>query len=315
MARRRLDVDGRTVFITGAARGIGAATRRAAAREGRQRRARRARARAARGARREARRPRGVVRGRRDRSRRARARGRRRRSSASAASTSPSPTPASTRWARCSPLRPSRSSARIEVNLFGVWRTDRAVLPQIVERKGYLLNIASLAAASHAPLMGPYAASKAGVEGADRLAAGRAGADRRAGGLRLLRLHRHRSRARQLRAPVDQGDGGHDARLRSASRCRSRPPSTRSSAGIERRSGRVWAPRFVGGALALRGHPAAAHRDRARCGAASCPRRSASPIPRPAPWTARTRLLGVAASADPDQRRLVHLPGIGVYLN
>ena len=53
----------------------------------------------------------------------------------------------------------------MNVNLFGVWRTDRAVLPHVIERKGYLLNIASLAAAAHAPLMGPYAASKAGVEG------------------------------------------------------------------------------------------------------------------------------------------------------
>ena len=52
----------------------------------------------------------------------------------------------------------------LEVNLMGVWRTDRALIEQIVARKGYLLNIASLAAASHTPLMGPYSASKAGVE-------------------------------------------------------------------------------------------------------------------------------------------------------
>ncbi len=52
----------------------------------------------------------------------------------------------------------------LEVNLMGVWRTDRAVLPQIRERQGYLLNIASLAAVMHGPLMGPYSASKAAVE-------------------------------------------------------------------------------------------------------------------------------------------------------
>ena len=52
----------------------------------------------------------------------------------------------------------------LEINLFGVLRTVHAVLPQIIERNGYVLNIASLAAASHAPLMAPYAASKAGVE-------------------------------------------------------------------------------------------------------------------------------------------------------
>ncbi len=52
----------------------------------------------------------------------------------------------------------------IEVNLLGVWRTNRVVLPHVVERRGYILNIASLAAIAHAPLMAPYTASKAGVE-------------------------------------------------------------------------------------------------------------------------------------------------------
>jgi NAD(P)-dependent dehydrogenase (short-subunit alcohol dehydrogenase family) len=52
----------------------------------------------------------------------------------------------------------------IEVNLLGVWRTVRAALPHVVERQGYVLPIASLAAALHAPLMAAYTASKAGVE-------------------------------------------------------------------------------------------------------------------------------------------------------
>lgn len=52
----------------------------------------------------------------------------------------------------------------LAVNFLGVWRTDRALIGEIMQRKGYLLNIASLAAVSRAPLMGPYAAAKAGVE-------------------------------------------------------------------------------------------------------------------------------------------------------
>ncbi|MBX5443123.1 MAG: SDR family NAD(P)-dependent oxidoreductase [Solirubrobacteraceae bacterium] len=52
----------------------------------------------------------------------------------------------------------------IEVNLLGVYRTIRATLPHVIERRGYVLPIASLAAALHAPLMSSYAASKAGVE-------------------------------------------------------------------------------------------------------------------------------------------------------
>jgi NAD(P)-dependent dehydrogenase (short-subunit alcohol dehydrogenase family) len=53
----------------------------------------------------------------------------------------------------------------LEINLLGVLRTDHVVLPHLVRSRGYLLNVASLAAASHAPLMTSYAASKAGVEG------------------------------------------------------------------------------------------------------------------------------------------------------
>jgi len=52
----------------------------------------------------------------------------------------------------------------VEINLFGVWRTVRTCLPHVIERKGYVLLTASLAAALHAPGMAPYAASKAGVE-------------------------------------------------------------------------------------------------------------------------------------------------------
>jgi len=52
----------------------------------------------------------------------------------------------------------------IEVNLLGVIRTVHACLPHVVERQGYVLAIASVAAAVHAPGMGAYSASKAGVE-------------------------------------------------------------------------------------------------------------------------------------------------------
>jgi NAD(P)-dependent dehydrogenase (short-subunit alcohol dehydrogenase family) len=52
----------------------------------------------------------------------------------------------------------------IEINLLGVYRTIYACLPQIVERKGYVLIVASMAAIFHAPGMAAYSASKAGVE-------------------------------------------------------------------------------------------------------------------------------------------------------
>ncbi len=52
----------------------------------------------------------------------------------------------------------------IEVNLLGSVATARAFLPALAESRGYLLQIASLAALTPAPLMSAYCASKAGVE-------------------------------------------------------------------------------------------------------------------------------------------------------
>jgi NAD(P)-dependent dehydrogenase (short-subunit alcohol dehydrogenase family) len=52
----------------------------------------------------------------------------------------------------------------IDVNLIGVYRTIYAALPAIVDARGYVLPVASLAAIAHAPLMSAYSASKAGVE-------------------------------------------------------------------------------------------------------------------------------------------------------
>ncbi|WEV25824.1 SDR family oxidoreductase [Streptomyces sp. 71268] len=52
----------------------------------------------------------------------------------------------------------------IEVNLIGSATTARAFLPVLLESRGYLLQIASLAAITPAPLMTAYCASKSGVE-------------------------------------------------------------------------------------------------------------------------------------------------------
>ena len=52
----------------------------------------------------------------------------------------------------------------LEVNLFGVYYTLRAAAPHIAHPGGYALAISSLAAAVHPPLLAAYSASKAGVE-------------------------------------------------------------------------------------------------------------------------------------------------------
>jgi NAD(P)-dependent dehydrogenase (short-subunit alcohol dehydrogenase family) len=61
-------------------------------------------------------------------------------------------------------MDPMAFERTIEINLLGVWRTVRACLPHVIERRGYVYITASMAAAGHAPGMAAYAASKAGAE-------------------------------------------------------------------------------------------------------------------------------------------------------
>jgi NAD(P)-dependent dehydrogenase (short-subunit alcohol dehydrogenase family) len=51
-----------------------------------------------------------------------------------------------------------------DINFTGVFRTVRATLPHVIERRGYVLITASLAAILHAPPLSHYSATKAGVE-------------------------------------------------------------------------------------------------------------------------------------------------------
>ncbi len=140
----------------------------------------------------------------------------------------------------------------IEVNLLGVLRTDRAVIGQILDRKGYLLNVASLAAGMHAPLMSSYAASKAGVEGLTN----------------SLRQETAPSGARVgcayfgfIDTDLVRGSFAHPSTevMMGLLPGFVRKPAPLDQAidaierGVERRSARVWAPRFVGPLLAARG--------------------------------------------------------------
>jgi NAD(P)-dependent dehydrogenase (short-subunit alcohol dehydrogenase family) len=52
----------------------------------------------------------------------------------------------------------------LDVNVLGVFHTVRAALPSIIERRGYVLIVSSLAAFAAAPGLAPYNASKASVE-------------------------------------------------------------------------------------------------------------------------------------------------------
>jgi NAD(P)-dependent dehydrogenase (short-subunit alcohol dehydrogenase family) len=52
----------------------------------------------------------------------------------------------------------------LDVNLLGVFHTVRATLPSVIDRRGYVLIVSSLAAFTAAPGMAPYDMSKAGNE-------------------------------------------------------------------------------------------------------------------------------------------------------
>lgn len=153
---------------------------------------------------------------------------------------------------RMATMAPEQFERTLEVNLMGTWRTDRAVLDEIVRNRGYLLNIASLAAASHAPLMGAYTASKAGVEAmTDALRVELAPSGARVGCAYFGFIDTDLVKASfshpstQALTSVMPGFVAHPAPLDDALDAIER--------GVARRAARVWAPRYVGGALVLRG--------------------------------------------------------------
>lgn len=59
---------------------------------------------------------------------------------------------------------PAVMERTLAVNVMGVYNTLRAAGPHVSHDNGYALAVASLAAAMHAPLLGAYNASKAAVE-------------------------------------------------------------------------------------------------------------------------------------------------------
>lgn len=52
----------------------------------------------------------------------------------------------------------------MDINIVGAFHTVRATLPAVIERRGYILIVSSMAAFAAAPGLAPYNASKAGVE-------------------------------------------------------------------------------------------------------------------------------------------------------
>ena len=109
-------------------------------------------------------------------------------------------------------IDPAAFERTIEINLLGVWRTVRACLPHVIERRGYVLVVASLAAAVHGPGLAAYAASQGRRRGVRRLAALGGAAPRRRRRRGLLLVHRHRHGARRRRPSGARRPAREDAR-------------------------------------------------------------------------------------------------------
>lgn len=61
-------------------------------------------------------------------------------------------------------IDPDAVAVQMNVNLTGNWRIIRACLPHVIERRGYVLGVASAAAIAPTPSLGAYCASKAALE-------------------------------------------------------------------------------------------------------------------------------------------------------
>jgi short-subunit dehydrogenase len=138
----------------------------------------------------------------------------------------------------------------LDINLGGVLDTLRATAPYVIERRGYLLSIASAAAISHLPLLGVYGATKAGVEALSdslRIELRSRGVQVGVGYFLLIKTPLLDGPGSELLPVLERGLGWPMNR---------RIPVERAGqaivAGIERRSRRVYAPGLVGPMLPLR---------------------------------------------------------------
>ncbi len=61
-------------------------------------------------------------------------------------------------------IDPADFERTVEVDLLGQWRTARTTLPALIERRGHIMFIGSIYAFFNGVLAAPYAMSKAGVE-------------------------------------------------------------------------------------------------------------------------------------------------------
>jgi NAD(P)-dependent dehydrogenase (short-subunit alcohol dehydrogenase family) len=150
-------------------------------------------------------------------------------------------------------LDPDVVDAQINVNLIGNWRVIHACLPHVIERRGYVLGVASLAAIVPPLGLGAYGASKAGLEqllNVLRIEVAHLGVD--VGVAYFSWIDTDMVRGAEVQHP---GFAAMRKGLRGPAG-KTLPVADAAEAivrGVERRSRRVVAPGFVGALYRLRG--------------------------------------------------------------
>jgi NAD(P)-dependent dehydrogenase (short-subunit alcohol dehydrogenase family) len=140
----------------------------------------------------------------------------------------------------------------VEIDLLGQWRTIRAALPSVVERRGHVMAVSSIYAFFNGVLAAPYAASKAGLEQLVRALRVELGPHGATAGIAYLGFVQTDLVSAAFSSPQV------DTFRRSVPGFLTRPIPVEQGAaaiveGIEKRSARVSAPRWVAPALATRG--------------------------------------------------------------
>jgi len=142
----------------------------------------------------------------------------------------------------------------IDVNLVGVWRTARAALPQVVERRGQIIVVSSVYAFFNGVLNSAYAATKAGVESFGRALRTELAPHGASAGVAYFGF----IDTRMVRDTFDSEDPVAE-RFRErvpAFAARRLPPAAAGVAiadGLEKRAPRIMAPGWLRGFAAMRG--------------------------------------------------------------
>ena len=129
-------------------------------------------------------------------------------------------------------IDPAEFERTVDIDLLGQWRTVRATLPAVIERRGHILVVASIYSFVNGALNASYAASKAGVEQLTRALRVELAHHGATAGVGYLGFVEHRPRGRRVRAAADrrgtldravvrhQADPGHPSRSHAGRRHR-----------------------------------------------------------------------------------------------